>query len=159
KTDLDGKTEKLLAPGRYSISSLKPVELGGKRYSWNLEIQVGGTEQRVDLTNDNAKIEELAPNSSSPAENKSSSGAAGGELTTLFDKLKNSVVAIHSESGTGSGFLVDSSGLVVTNNHVVNSSSYLAVQFDDKRKVPARLVTSNADKDIAVIRFDPAAFP
>ena len=159
KTDLDGKAEKQLPPGRYSISTPKPVELAGKRYSWNLEIQITGAEQRVDLTNDNAKIEDLPPGASSPGENKSSSGTAGGELTALFDKLKNSVVTIHSESGKGSGFLVDSTGLVVTNNHVVDSSSYLAVQFDDKRKVPARLVTSNADKDLAVIRFDPTAFP
>jgi Trypsin-like peptidase domain len=159
KTGLDGKAERQLPPGHYSISTPKPVELGGKRYSWNLEIQISGTELHVDLTNDNAKIEDLPPGASSTGENKSSSGAAGGELTALFDKLKNSVVAIHSESGSGSGFLVDSSGLVVTNYHVVNSSSYLAVQFDDKRKVPARLVASNADKDVAVIRFDPAAFP
>jgi trypsin-like peptidase len=159
KTDLDGKAEKQLPPGRYSISTPKPVELGGKRYSWNLEIQITGLEQRVDLTNDNAKIEDLPPSAASPGENKSLSGAAGGELTALFDKLKNSVVTIHSESGKGSGFLVDSTGLVVTNNHVVDSSSYLAVQFDDKRKVPARLVTSNIDKDLAVIRFDPTAFP
>ena len=159
KTDLDGKAEKQLPPGRYSLSTPKPVELAGKRYSWNLEIQITGAEQRVDLTNDNAKIEDLPPGAFSPGENKSSSGAAGGELTALFDKLKNSVVTIHSESGKGSGFLVDSTGLVVTNNHVVDSSSYLAVQFDDKRKVPARLVTSNIDKDLAVIRYDPSAFP
>ena len=157
KTDLDGKAEKQIAPGRYSISALKPVELDGKRYSWNLEIQITGVEQHLDLTNDNAKIEDLPTAASSSAENKS--GAAGGELTGLFEKLKNSVVVVHSESGRGSGFLVDSTGLVVTNNHVVVSSSYLSVQFDDKRKVPARLVTANADKDVAVIRFDPSAFP
>ncbi len=158
KTDLDGKAERQLAPGRYVISTPKPVELGGKRYIWNLEIQIGGAEQHVDLTNDNAKIEDAAPSAASPGENKSSPGAANGELTALFDKLKNSVVAIHSESRNGSGFLVDSTGLVVTNNHVVNSSTYLAVQFDDKRKVPARLIASNADKDVAVLWFDPAAF-
>jgi len=159
KTDLDGKAEKQLPPGRYTISTPKPVELGGKRYSWNLEIQITGADQRIDLTNDNARIEDLPPSASASAENKSSSSAAGGELTALFDKLKNSVVTIHSESGKGSGFLVDSTGLVVTNNHVVHSSTYLAVQFDDKRKVPARLVAANADKDLAVIRFDPSAFP
>jgi hypothetical protein len=158
KTDLEGKAERQLPPGRYSISTPKPVELGGKRYSWNLQIQLTGVEQRVDLTNDNARIEDLPPAAASPAETKSSSGT-GGELTALFDKLKNSVVAVHSESGKGSGFLVDSTGLVVTNNHVVSSSSYLAVQFDDKRKVPARLVATNPDKDVAIIRFDPSAFP
>ncbi len=156
KTDLDGKAEKQLSPGRYSISTPKPVELSGKRYSWNLEIQITGAEQHIDLTNDNAKIEDLPPAASTAAENKS---AAPAELTGLFDKLKNSVVVVHSESGKGSGFLVDSTGLIVTNNHVVVSSSYLSVQFDDKRKVPARLVTANADKDVAVIRFDPSAFP
>ncbi|HMD10486.1 MAG TPA: S1C family serine protease [Candidatus Acidoferrum sp.] len=158
KTDLDGKAERQLAPGHYSISTPKPVELSGKRYTWNLEIQISGTEQRIDLTNDNAKTEDLASSASSLAVNKSSSSAADGELTSLFDRLKNSVVAIHSESRNGSGFLVDSAGLVVTNNHVVNSSSYLAVQFDDKRKVPARLVASNPEKDVAVLWFDPTAF-
>ena len=158
KTDLDGKAERQLPAGRYSITTPKPVELGGKRYSWNLQIQITGAEQRVDLTNDNAKIEDLPPAAAPPGETKSSPGA-GGELTALFDKLKNSVVAVHSESGKGSGFLVDSTGLVVTNNHVVNASSYLAVQFDDKRKVPARLVAANPDKDVAIIRYDPSAFP
>jgi S1-C subfamily serine protease len=159
KTDLDGKAEKQLPTGRYTVSTPKPVELDGKRYSWNVEIQITGSEQHIDLTNDNAKIVDLPASAAASSENKSSSGAAGGELTALFDKLKNSVVAIHSESGKGSGFLVDSTGLVVTNNHVVHSSTYLAVQFDDKRKVTARLVTANADKDLAVIRFDPSAFP
>lgn len=158
KTDLDGKTEKQLAPGRYSVSTPKPLELGGKRYTWNLDVQITGAEQRIDLTNDNAKAEDISASGSASGESKSSSGASGGDLTALFDRLKNSVVAVHAEARDGSGFLVDSTGLVVTNNHVVQSSSYLAVQFDQKRKVPARLITSDADKDVAVLWVDPAAF-
>ncbi len=158
KTDLDGKAEKQLAPGRYSIATPKPVELGGKRYSWSLEVQINGAEQRIDLTNDNAGIEDNAPIPASSGEGKSSTTAAGGDLSALFDRLKNSVVTVRSEAGGGSGFLVDPAGLFVTNNHVVQSSNYLAVQFDQKRKVPARLITFNADKDVAVLWVDPAAF-
>ncbi len=158
KTDLEGKAETHLAPGHYSITAPKPVEFGGKRYSWNLELPITGAEQHIDLTNDNAKVEDIAASPASSGEGKPSTGAAGGDLSALFDRYRNSVFTVHSEAGSGSGFLVDSAGLVVTNNHVVQSSNYLAVQFDQKRKVPARLISSNADKDVAVLWVDPTAF-
>ena len=158
KSDLDGKAEKQLAAGRYSITTAKPIELGGKRYTWNLELQISGAEQHIDLTNDNAKLEDIAAAPASSGEIKPSAGPAGGDFSALFSKFKNSVFTVHSEAGSGSGFLVDSAGLVVTNNHVVQSSNYLSVQFDERRKVPARLITSNVDKDVAVLWIDPAAF-
>jgi len=157
KTDLDGNAETKLSPGHYSITTAKPVELDGKRYTWKLELQINGAEQHVDLTNDNAKIEDIAV-ISLPADAKSPS-APGGDLSGLFDKLKNSVVAVHGEAGRGSGFLVDPAGLVVTNNHVVASSTYLAVQFDEKHKVAARLLAANPDKDVAVLWVNLSAFP
>jgi S1-C subfamily serine protease len=158
KTDLEGQAEKQLVPGHYAITTAKPVEFGGKRYSWNLDLGITGAEQHIDLTNDNAKIEEIAASPASSGESKPPTGTASGDLSALFEKYRNSVFTVHSEVGTGSGFLVDSAGLVVTNNHVIQSSNYLAVQFDQKRKVPARLISSNADKDVAVLWVDPTAF-
>ena len=153
KTSLDGTARIDLANGHYAISTAKPAELGGKRYSWNLEADVKGAEQALDLTNDNAKIENAAPDAT-PA-----GGSSSGDLTALFDKLKNSVVTVRAEAGSGSGFLADPSGLIVTNNHVIDASGYLAVQFDSKRKVPARLIAANPDKDVAVLWVNLSAFP
>ncbi len=79
------------------------------------------------------------------------SGEGSGDLNTLFERLKNSVVEVRAEPHDGSGFIVDSPGLIVTNNHVVESSGYVAVQFGQDRKVMAKVLAVDADKDIAVL--------
>src|SRR5262249_60160264 len=52
----------------------------------------------------------------------------------------------------GSGFIVDSSGLVVTNNHVVEDASRITVRLDDGRLFDAELVGRAAPTDLAVGR-------
>lgn len=151
KTGFDGTAESKLEPGKYRVTTPQPVDFQGKRYSWDQEIVVSGTEQTLELSNDNAIATAMGP--------EPSARAPEGDLTSLFDRLKNSVLTIESESKSGSGFLVDASGLVLTNNHVIESSDYLSAQFDQKRKVPAKLLAANADKDIAVLWVNMAAFP
>jgi serine protease Do len=55
----------------------------------------------------------------------------------------------------GSGFVVESSGLIVTNNHVVEGASGIEVHFQDSTILKAELVGRDPKTDIAVIRVKP----
>lgn len=59
--------------------------------------------------------------------------------------------------GTGSSFVIDDRGHIVTNNHVVQDADQFSVTFPDKTTVPATLVGRDPDNDLAVIRVDPGA--
>src|SRR6266403_1836428 len=152
KTSLDGTAEAQLPPGRCTVSSPKPAELGGRRFSWNIQVSLSGAEQNIDLTNDNAKVEESA----APA---SSAKPASNDLTEHFKRLKNTVVTVRSESGHGTGFFVDGKGFILTNQHVVGNSEYLAVQFDRTHKVVAKLIAADLQKDVALLSVNIAALP
>jgi S1-C subfamily serine protease len=92
-----------------------------------------------------------------PGESKP--GRIKDELTTSFNRLKTSVVTVWSEFGHGTGFIIDKEGLILTNQHVVGPSEYIAVQFDQKRKVRAVLLASSAEKDVAVLWVNLESMP
>jgi S1-C subfamily serine protease len=62
--------------------------------------------------------------------------------------------------GTGSGFVWDEQGRVVTNYHVIRGAGEAEVRLSDQRSFRARLVGYSADHDIAVLQIDvPTALP
>jgi S1-C subfamily serine protease len=71
-------------------------------------------------------------------------------LTT--DALSRDVLAI--PAGTGSGFVWDNKGHIVTNFHVVRDGNAARVMLDDHTTYDAKLVGHSADKDIAVLRIE-----
>jgi len=77
------------------------------------------------------------------------------EEALLFRKLRSGVVTIASDQGSGSGFLVDSIGIILTNDHVVGGSSRIRVKFDDTTRVDATFLTSDPKKDVAAIWVSP----
>jgi S1-C subfamily serine protease len=111
-------------------------------------IQVKTDASQLELSSDNARITA----SEKPAR-------VTDELTTQYKRLRNSVVTVWSEFGKGTGFIVDQSGLILTNQHVIGPSNYIAVQFDSLTKIPAIKLIADPEKDVAVLWADISAFP
>lgn len=80
------------------------------------------------------------------------------ETAELYAQVTPSVVNIsvvtYGGSGTGTGFVIDTEGNIVTNNHVVEDARYIEVTFVDGTIVEATLVGRDPDSDLAVIRVD-----
>ena len=96
---------------------------------------------------------------------------AGDELATIeiFERASPSVVAISTRQrmvdpwsrnvlsvprGTGSGFVWDDLGHIVTNNHVIEGSAEATVRLNDGRSYTAVLVGSSPAHDLAVLRIN-----
>ena len=60
--------------------------------------------------------------------------------------------AFGTSGGTGSGFVVSSNGLILTNNHVIAGAATLTVTMADGRQLPATVVSADATHDLALIK-------
>jgi S1-C subfamily serine protease len=57
---------------------------------------------------------------------------------------------------TGSGFVIDKAGTVLTNAHVVNGATKVTVQFQNKQSVDAKVLGKDESTDLALLQVDPA---
>jgi serine protease Do len=61
--------------------------------------------------------------------------------------------------GQGSGFLIDASGYIVTNNHVAGDAEKITVTFQDGRELDAKLVGNDPKTDLALIKVEATGLP
>ena len=79
---------------------------------------------------------------------------------SLFEAASPSVVYIFTRNGgarlggAGSGFVWDTAGHVVTNDHVVHGAGEVLVRMNSGEAVPARVIGAAPDYDLAVIRLN-----
>jgi S1-C subfamily serine protease len=105
------------------------------------------------------------------ASNDSSSGLTAGDI---YKRDAPGVVFVRSQivqrtqspfnfglpqeqrgEATGSGFVIDKSGTILTNAHVVNGASKVNVQFADKQSVAAKVLGKDESTDLALLKVDP----
>ena len=79
-------------------------------------------------------------------------------LTQLYNRTRKSVVLISVQTatggGTGSGFVYDKEGHIITNNHVVEDGETIEVTFIDGTILEADLIGTDPYSDMAVIKVD-----
>jgi S1-C subfamily serine protease len=89
-------------------------------------------------------------------------------VTSIYENASPAVVEIDTTQqaqgffnqfmeGQGSGFLVDTDGNILTNNHVVDGAANVRVTLKGGNTVDAKVVATDAIDDLAVISVDPSA--
>src|SRR5207248_3353716 len=90
-----------------------------------------------------------------------------GDVQSILAKIEPAVVSIRTRTlslgdflkpvpgeGAGTGFVIGSDGVIVTNNHVVAGAQSIEVVFADDRKMPARVLGRDPTTDLAVVKVD-----
>jgi putative serine protease PepD len=77
--------------------------------------------------------------------------------TQIYDSTHTGVVKITTESGLGTGIVLDKNGDILTNDHVVEGANRFNVSFDSSNAThSAKLVGTDPSDDLAVIKVDPS---
>lgn len=88
------------------------------------------------------------------------SQSSNGTVAGVAENVSPSVVRIDTSTssgqGTGSGIVITASGEIVTNNHVVDGATKVQVTMSDGKKYSAKVVGTDPDKDLALIKVEGA---
>ena len=79
-----------------------------------------------------------------------------GDVAAIYRAASPAVVSVRTGGGSGTGFVVDTDGTIVTNAHVVGGAGEVQVQFADERTASATVEGVDTSSDLAVLRVDPA---
>ena len=114
-------------------------------------------------------VDEDAPSSAAPVAATTTVtrpvAATGGSIADIYKQTITGVVTITAQTGssdafgggqatsTGSGWVLDAKGHIVTNQHVVDGASTVTVTFHDGSKIEARVVGTDASTDVALLEL------
>jgi len=78
----------------------------------------------------------------------------------VFEKASGAVLSVRAGNGSGTAFLVDDEGTIVTNSHVVSDADRVSVRFGrEGNTIPAEVAGADASIDIAVLTIDKSRIP
>jgi putative serine protease PepD len=89
------------------------------------------------------------------------------DVSALYERVSPGVVSVETRvtqqtplgpqrgGGTGSGFVIDDEGHILTNEHVVDDADRVRVRFSEGAPVEARVVGTDPSTDLALLKMDP----
>jgi putative serine protease PepD len=78
----------------------------------------------------------------------------------IYASASPAVVSVRTDAGEGTGFLIDRDGTIVTNAHVVGSSTHVLVRFgQDGDSLDGDVLGTDPSTDLAVVSIDAASIP
>ena len=75
-------------------------------------------------------------------------------LAEIIERIQRGVVQVTAGSGSGSGFVIDESGVVVTNEHVVRGQREVGIWLTNGRRYDGEVVARESTTDLALVRID-----
>ncbi len=85
-------------------------------------------------------------------------GSPWNDLFKRFFEDRENNEGFNSQS-LGSGFIVDASGYIVTNHHVIKGADEILVRLSDRRELVAKLIGSDERSDIALLKIEADSLP
>jgi S1-C subfamily serine protease len=98
-----------------------------------------------------------ATRNASPAPTPRPTPTASPSVSTIYQRVRPSVVIIRTNNALGSGVIVADDGTIVTANHVIAGATRITVTFFDGTTTSATLVSADPKLDVAVL--SPASLP
>ena len=112
----------------------------------NLRFQLSSAQQEIDSLKEEIRIIDIGEN------------APNIGVIEIYNQTRNSVVLISVTSptgaGTGSGWVYDADGHIITNNHVVEDATSIQVTFQTGNILEAELIGRDPYSDMAVIKVE-----
>jgi serine protease Do len=109
--------------------------------------------------------------SSTPVTQPSVTLATLPSFADLTDTVKHSVVAIDTETvvtrryiqrtvqGAGSGWIIDESGIIVTNNHVIEGAKTISVELENGKTYTPVSIKTDPNSDLAILKINAGKLP
>jgi putative serine protease PepD len=97
-----------------------------------------------------------APAASTTTVTTTSAQPTSGRLSAgaIYNRASSAVVEIQAGNATGTGFVIDKQGHVITNEHVVGSEQTVEIRFADEGEEQGRVIATDPSTDIALIQVD-----